>query len=425
MIEKSLEYQDFIPRLYNDTRKVKTFTFQVTESCNLCCTYCYQINKTCHAMTLDTAKKAIDYLFEHKNDPNFYFYEGDCQGLIIDFIGGEPLLQIDLISDIIEYFESKFLILDFDDPWILRHVYSIDTNGMLYFDPRVQNLLNKYKNLVAVNITVDGDKDLHDSCRLTLDGKGSYDIAIKAALHNLKENNGDSTKITLSPFNIDHTFSAIKNMLELGFTQIYVNPAFEEGWTIEHGKILYQELKQLSDWIYDNSLENECFIRIFDENSYNSEREDRNWCGTTDCMLALDYKGDYYTCIRFMASSLGDDVPAKPIGDVNSGLFATQEQKDFIKDLQNLTATSQSTEECINCSIQSGCSWCTAYNYQKFGDINKRATFICPIHVASALGTVYFNKKSNPNYSNIKVDKEKALQIIDKNEYLILFGEEG
>lgn len=415
---KHVEYQDFIPYIYNDSKKIKSLTFQLTDACNLNCSYCYQINKSNHVMSIDTAKKIIDHLFENKSNPDFYFSDKDCQGIIIEFIGGEPLLQIDLIEQIIEYFEKKIFELEPNDPWILRHVYDICSNGLLYFDEKFQKLREKYKSYIVVNITVDGNKTLHDSCRLTYDGEGSYDKAVEAALHNLKYYGGDTTKITLSPYNINYTFEAVQNMINLGFHYIQINPAFEEGWNDNHGIVLYEQLKLLSNWLIDNDLEDKVYIRILDENNYLSSRgSDDNWCGTNSSMMAIDWKGDIYTCIRFMESSLGKDVEPLEIGNIEKGLFFNEKQQKFKKELQELTTSSQSTEECVKCSIQSGCSWCTGYNYQKFGTINHRATFICPIHIASALGTIYLNKKLDKSYNNIKIDKNKALRIISEEEY--------
>ena len=223
----------------------------------------------------------------------------------------------------------------------------------------------KYKNFFSINITVDGNKALHDSCRLTPSGEGSYDIAIKAALHNAKKWGSNGTKITLSPDNVQYTFDAISNMINLGFNFISINPAYEEGWTDKHGTILYYELKKLTEWIYNNNLEEKCWIRIFEERDFQPFSSDRNknWCGSNSCMLAIDWKGEIYPCIRFMESSLNNEQPPLVIGNINDGLFTTEAQKNIQKELDSLTVVSQSTQECLDCSICSGCSWCTAYNY--------------------------------------------------------------
>jgi sulfatase maturation enzyme AslB (radical SAM superfamily) len=115
--------------------------------------------------------------------------------------------------------------------------------------------------------------------------------------------------MTLSPENINETFSAIINLINLNYTNIMVNCIYEKGWNYNHAKILYNELNKIADYLIENNLYNKVFIRFFDEDLYNpiGEEDNNNWCGgTTNKNLALDYKGNYYPCIRYMESSLND-----------------------------------------------------------------------------------------------------------------------
>jgi sulfatase maturation enzyme AslB (radical SAM superfamily) len=124
-------------------------------------------------------------MFENRKKEDSFFYEGKTTSLIIDFIGGEPLLYPDLVYDIIEYFEYKCL-QNPDSPWLLRHMYSISTNGTTYFSPGVQKLLEDFSSLISLGITLDGIKEYHDACRVFADGSGgSYDIAKEAAIYHL------------------------------------------------------------------------------------------------------------------------------------------------------------------------------------------------------------------------------------------------
>ena len=126
-----------------------------------------------------------------------------------------------------------------------------------------------------------------------------------------------------------------------------------------------------------------------------------------------------------MESSLGSDRPPIKIGDVYSGLMATEEQRNCVECMKKVTRKSQSTEECFNCPIADGCSWCSAYNYQVHGTVDKRATFICIMHKARALANlyhwnrVYRMKNSNDRMKN-HVPEEWALEIIDENEWKML-----
>lgn len=430
MLNKSYEYMDFIGDLFPEGMKdiengkiaIKTLTFQVTQDCSLRCTYCYQHKKYHNReLTFDKAKQMIDYLFMHKDEKDFYFSEDHTKGIIIEFIGGEPLLKANLIMEICDYFEKKLLEYP-ESPWMLFHKYSISSNGIAYFDKDVVKLREKYGDLFSFSITVDGCKELHDSCRLFPNGEPSYDKAVAAALDQLKHYGNDATKITLSPTNIPYVFQGVKNMYELGFKHINMNSAFEEGWEIKDAQALYKQLKMVADWLKKNNYQDDIYYALFDTDKYIPDDEEslsKNWCGTAGSMLSLDYKGDIYSCIRFMENSLGNNQEPYSIGNIKDGIGATKEQKIRINDLNNLTKASQSTEECINCPIGKGCSLCTAYNYEKFGTINKRATFICNNQKAGALGSLYFYKITNnkEEYDKIKINYNFVKDIITEEEW--------
>lgn len=430
MLKATLEYGDYISTLFpefstGEKKKqlpIKTITFQVTQDCSLRCTYCYQHKKySDREMSFETAKKMIDYLFDHKDEEDFYFSEKTTKGLIIEFIGGEPLLRSPLILQICDYFENK--VLEYPDcPWLLYHVYSICSNGVNYFDEDVKKLIEKYGNILAFSITVDGCKTLHDSCRFFPNGEPSYDKAIAAALDQLEKYGNDATKITLSPENISYVFEGVKNMYSLGFHHINMNSVFEEGWELDDAKALYEQLKLVADWLKENNYQDNIYFALFDPEKYIPEDEETlktNWCGTTGEMLALDFKGDIYSCIRFMENSLGTNQEPYIIGTLENGIGSTDMQRDRINELNKLTKESQSTKECINCPIGLGCSLCTAYNYEKFGTINKRATFICNNHKAGALASKYFYKITNnkEDYEKININYDFVKELISEDEW--------
>ena len=97
-------------------------------------------------------------------------------------------------------------------------------------------------------------------------------------------------------------------------------------------------------------------------------------------MIAINHSGNFYPCLRFMEDSLNDKVESYVIGDVNNGIGQDEITKKRLQDLTAITWTSQSSEKCNNCLISQGCGWCTAYNYEKTGSVNKRVTFNCIMH---------------------------------------------
>lgn len=431
MAKRLEQFQDYLSRLFPKENKddniafdgiARTVTFQVTDACNLACTYCYQINKHHNRMSFDVAKRYIDLLLSATSESCEYINPDISEGLIIEFIGGEPLLEIDLISQITDYFISEMFRLH--HKWATRYMIAICSNGVLYFDPKVQAFLKRHIGHLSFSISIDGNKALHDSCRVFPDGRGSYDIAIAGVKHFTEVLGGRmGSKMTLCPANIDKTYEAVVSLIEFGYREINLNCVYEEGWTVEHAKIMYEQLKQLADYVIDNNLFNEIYLSIFEENYFHpkEETDNDNWCGGTGCMLSCDWRGKLYPCIRYMESSLGNDIEPIVIGDVYNGLMSTPEQQETVKCLHNITRRSQSTDECFNCPIAEGCSWCSAYNYQCFGTVDKRATYICIMHKARALANLYYWNKGYRLYDTEKRMKnympdEWALEIISENE---------
>ena len=414
-------FNEIIDSFYtNDftAKNCKEITFQVTEACCLNCSYCYQLHKSSKKMTFQTAKDFIDLLlsdkFERINTTN-------TVGLSVHFIGGEPLMEIELITQIWEYLINELIRLN--HPWLYRVRGDLCTNGVPYFNPKVQEFLKKYNHLFSFTVSIDGNKELHDSCRVDYQGNGSYDKAM-AAVHHYYDTFGimPEIKMTLSPYNINYTYDAVINLINEGYTNIYLNCVYEEGWNWHYANILYKEMIKLSDYIIDNNLNDKIYISLFDEDLFvpNNPDEDSNWCGGVgDVMLAIDPDGNYYTCLRYMESSLNGEQPPLKLGSIKEGYLATEQELYNYNLLQNITRTSQSSQECLNCKVATGCAWCSGYNYQKTGTPNKRLTYICPMHKARALANIYYWNKI---YFKYNIDKTFPNYLSEEDINLILKG---
>ena len=271
---------------------------------------------------------------------------------------------------------------------------------------------------------------MHDACRVFNNGQGSYEIASTAAIDYMKNFDPEmSTKMTFAPENVEYAYDAIVNLVNLGYKTIQCNPIYEDKWNDEHPKIYYQQLKKIADYILENKLYEYLFVRVFDNHSGFSidiKNYNENYCGSTGHMLACDYKGDIYPCIRFMKSSLGSSVEPFKIGDVENGINIVASDKERVNLLNSISISSQSDDECITCPIATTCGWCTALNYQTFGTPNKRLKSICGMHKAKILANVYYWNQVylKGGYSNdvyeMRVPKEWALEIIDEDEYNML-----
>lgn len=431
------QYSDSISRLYPELHQEKdengklplskSFTFQVTDACNLACSYCYQINKGVRVMNFEDAKNVIDLLLAGEKNFNSYLNPQFSPGIVIEFIGGEPFLQIDLMDQIVDYFRLKSI--EMNHPWSKLFRISVCSNGVLYFDERVQKFLEKNKNLISFSITIDGNKELHDSCRVFPDGKPSYDLAIAAAQDWMSRGNYMGSKITIAPGNIDYLYDAIMHMIELGYDEINANCVYEEGWTKELATKLYYQMKRIADEFDKKGLKDKIYCSLFSDIIGKPKAEDdlQNWCGGTGMMLSMDPDGYLYPCIRYMESSLGDEQPPLRIGHVNTGIGHSCDESNCIECLKRIDRRTQSTDECFYCPIAGGCSWCSAYNYQVTGTPNSRATYICDMHKARVLANSYYwNKyylsKGQDKKFEMHCPAEWALEIIDKDEYNMLLN---
>ncbi len=379
-------FNDFISSNYDGS--AKSVTFQVTEDCNLTCSYCYQICKSKHKMDFATAKAFIDKLFEMDECGNEWVNDKEAFAIILEFIGGEPFLEVELMDAICDYFAN--CAIEKRHRWALHHKIGISTNGMLYFDEKVQAFISKYLPRLSMSITLDGHKALHDACRLDHNGNGSYDTVVAACRHYMQNYGFLSTKITLAPENVGEFYDAFKHMVELGFTEINANVVFEDVWdNAVHPMILYEQMVKIANYVIDNNLQDSLACSLFDANAGGAPSED-NYCGGTGKMLALDYQGLVYPCIRYMRSSLGDDVPPIIIGDTETGVGVCGPHREVMQMLDGITRRSQQDDECYYCEIAGGCAWCSAYNYQVTGTPNKHIKTICGMHKARVAGIAYY-----------------------------------
>lgn len=429
-MRKNPNYYDRIARLYEDEPipvgqfKARSITFQVTDSCNMACDYCYEKNKGTRMMTKDVAKRGVDLLFKMYDDNEGTFINHNTKAIVLDFIGGETLLNIDVIDYTCTYFMEQ--CIERNHPWAYTWSAAMISNGTLYFNPKVQAFLKKFRGFVNFSITIDGPKEIHDICRVYHDGRGTFDDAYAAMKHfnkNYYEILG--TKVTIAPENLHNLNKIVKFFVDEGMYTINANPVFEAEWTLEQAQEYYKELKKMADYLLELNND-DIYISLFDTFIGHSlpETENHTWCGGNMQMLAFDPDGVAYPCLRYMESSLGDKVPPLIIGDVD-GLLKTEKQQNTAKCLSCITRRSESTDECFYCPIASGCAECLAWNYEYFGEIGKRCTNICLMHKARVLANVYYwNKyyhlKGIDKHFEMHLPKEEAIKFVGEEEYEML-----
>lgn len=419
--EKMIDFSALMYQLYGETIEhplygAKDITLQITDNCNMACSYCYQHSKNNHSMSFQTGAEFFERLL--KNDKTIIDY---CDlensiGIIINFIGGEPLLEIETIDKLSKY--CLGLMFKLKHPLILKFMFSICSNGLNHFNSKVQEYLNIFDEFCSYSISLDGYKELHDACRFDLKGQPTYDRVVESVKDYLQTHHYIGNKLTLSPNNIQYTYNAIISLIEMGYETIHFNCVYEKGWDVKHATILYDQLKRIVNYLKEKNIIDNIELSIFSDavGIPLSESENDNWCGGTGKMLAMNYKGEFFPCLRYMETSSNINYPLYKIGNLQDGINQTQESKVKINNLKSITRKSQSTDECFNCPIAGGCGWCSAYNYEEFGTPNKRTTYHCIMHKARSLANYYYHYMKNEPIK-LYCPKEWAVEIIGDEEY--------
>jgi len=395
----------------------------------MACEYCYQHNKDGKPMSIEIGKKIVDFLFE-QDAKNSRYVNADCaHGIILDFIGGEPLLEIDLIDQIMDYFMST--ALSTNHRWAANFMISMSSNGNNYFNPAVIEFMNKWYGRVSIGITIDGNQELHDSCRKFKDGSPSYEYAAAAFKDAKQRFNQHGTKLTISKKNLQYLSKACVDMIDTFDLQyLQANPVFEAEWNNDEARLYYEELKKLADWLIDTGRWETTWLAFFSDYIGHAlpEDDDRNFCGGAGLMLAFDVDGTIYPCLRYSPISVGNELAKQyVIGDLDAGVGETSCTREFMDCLECITRRSMSTDECWNCPIASGCATCTAWQFEHFGDGNHRCTYICPMHKARVMATSYFyntlyRKFDQPERFALNIPREWAIPIVGEKEYEMLIS---
>lgn len=399
----------------------RDITFQVTDDCCLQCSYCYQIKKGHKMMTKEIMKKSIDLLFRMYNENQEDAYiNHHTKGLMLNFIGGEPFMNIEVIDYGTQYFLDR--CIKENHPWLTNFKIGIASNGLLYFTQPVQDYLKKFHMFIHLTITIDGPQELHDSCRIDKNGNGSFERSFAAFKDWQQHVSKISTKVTIAPDNLPYLNEIFNFFLREGCTAIWANPIHEHIWTVGEGTLYYRQLKTLAEQLLTTYKDTSVYCGLFDPllgyPLYSTDLD--NFCGGNGAMLALDPNGNAYSCLRYMESSLGNDREPAIIGNTD-GLLVTKKEQEIYNSLQKINRRTQSTEECFDCHIARGCSSCTAYNYQ-LGDANKRSTSQCWMHRAKVLAnayywnTLYLSEGMNKTYA-LNLSRSIAKKLISNEEY--------
>lgn len=345
-------YAEFAKRM--GPAPVKSMCLNIAHDCNLRCEYCFaakgDFGQGRKLMSLETAKKAIDFLIEKSSGR---------RNLELDFFGGEPLMNLDVVKKTVEYARS----IEKQNGKNFR--FTITTNGLLLDDDSVDFINREMSNVV---LSIDGRKEINDKLRVTPNGKGSYDV-ILPKYKKLVERRGEKeyyVRGTFTRLNPDFT-KDILSLYEQGFDQISVEPVVSDkklpfSLQTEDLPQMFEEYERLSNAIISLKKSGKhinFFHFMLDLDGGPCAIKRLRGCSCGNEYVAVTPEGDIYPCHQFVG------MKEYVMGNLNDGTFDRQMQSRFAK------INVYTKPKCKDCWAKFFCSGgCNANNVQYEGDAN-------------------------------------------------------
>ena len=322
------------------------YIIHLTEKCNLNCTYCYE-KKRNKDISFEDIKNLIDYEISKKQKYS-----------IIIFYGGEPLIQKNMIKSTIDYINSKKCKTDF--------YYGITTNGTLLDDDFIKYM--KQNKFVNIAYSIDGMKPTHDLNRLTIDGKGTFDIVEKNAKNLLKAFNSVVAMSVITRDNLINLSKNVEYLIEMGFKYINLLFDYSQDWQDEDLDEIRKQYNEIAQIYADKILqESDVEIPLIDDKIkiYIKDTDCNEDCGLGMKTINVGTDGNFYPCMQFVNNK--DFI----IGNCKDGV-------DINARLNLIKNSRKENEICKNCAIRRRCKHtCACRNYVLTDNVNELSPIIC------------------------------------------------
>ncbi len=371
-------YQQYITDFKKRKTVVKAMCLHIAHDCNLACKYCFAEEGEYHGrralMSLEVGKKALDFLVANS---------GNRVNLEVDFFGGEPLMNWDVVKELVNYGRSL------EEPHNKKFRFTLTTNGVLLNDD-IMEFANK--EMANVVLSLDGRQEVNDNMRPFRNGKGSYELIVPK-FQKFAESRGDKSYYVRGTFTRENLDFAedVKHFADLGFKHMSIEPvvgAADEPYAIreedlpkimeEYDKLALEYIKRAKE---GNGFNFFHFMIDLTQGPCVAKR--LSGCGSGTEYLAVTPWGDFYPCHQFV----GEENYL--MGNVYDGITRTDIQDNF--KLCNVYAK----PKCKDCFARYYCSGGCAANAFKFhGNINdaydigcemERKRVECAIMIKAAL----------------------------------------
>ena len=332
---------------------VKALCLHIAHTCNLNCSYCFASQGKYHGeravMDFETGKRALDFLIENS---------GKRHNLEVDFFGGEPLLNFDVVKRLVEYAREV------EKKHNKNFRFTLTTNGVLIDDDVIDFANREMSNVV---LSLDGRREIHDRFRVDYAGNGSFD-KIVPKFQRLVESRGGKNyymRGTFTHANPDF-LEDIKVMLDLGFNELSMEPVVcapgdEAELTPSDMEIVKDQYEKLAELMLARHKEGRPFTfyhYMIDLTGGPCIYKRISGCGSGTEYMAVTPWGDLYPCHQFVGEE------KYKLGNIYDGITNTAAQKEFAD------CNVYSREECRDCWARLYCSGgCAANAYHATGSV--------------------------------------------------------
>ncbi len=347
------DYKEAVLDFKSRSTVVKAICLHVTHDCNLTCRYCFASEGEYHGarslMSYDVGKKSLDFLVANS---------GNRVNLEVDFFGGEPLMNFDVVKQLVEYGRS----IETANNKNFR--FTLTTNGVLLDDDNMAFMNEHMHNVV---LSIDGRPSVNDHMRRTPNGKGSYDLIMPKfkKFAEMRHQENYYVRGTFTHENLDFAEDVL-HFADQGFKQISVEPvvtAEDMPYALKEEDI--DQLKAQYEYLAMKKLEYakagkdfNFFHFMIDLTQGPCVAKRLAGCGSGVEYLAITPEGDLYPCHQFVG------LDEFLLGTVDTGIINTEKQGEF------KCCNVYAKESCTNCWAKFYCSGgCSANSYNLHNDL--------------------------------------------------------
>ena len=333
---------------------VKALCLHIAHSCNLNCSYCFASQGKYHGeralMSFEVGKQAFDFLIANS---------GTRRNLEVDFFGGEPLMNFDVVKQLVAYARS----IEKEHGKNFR--FTLTTNGLLIDDDVIEFANKEMSNVV---LSLDGRKEVHDRFRVDYAGNGSWERIVPKFQKMVESRGGKNYYMrgTFTHANPDF-LEDIKEMLRLGFNELSMEPVVcapddPSALTEEDFGVVCEQYEQLAELMLEKHKEGKPFTfyhYMIDLKGGPCIYKRISGCGSGTEYMAVTPSGELYPCHQFVGEQ------EFKLGDVWNGVTNTKKQDEFG------ACNVYTREECKTCWAKLYCSGgCAANAYHATGSVN-------------------------------------------------------